>query len=160
MTTTAPSARRWCCFRVGDDCFAIDTVDVVEVLRSGRSTRVPLAAAGVLGLVQLRGRIVPVIDPATCLGIGRRGAIEQGTLLVTAIGDDWYGFSVDEMLDVLEIPPERVEYPTTKCGPAFRGTYAADSRLVHLLAPEHLIDSLVRPAVHQAIPGGGSHGSV
>jgi len=161
MTATEPSLHRWCSFRLGDDCFAVDTAGVVEVLRSRRLTRVPLAAAGVLGLVHLRGRIVPVIDPAVRLGAVRWRSAATGTHLVVATGGDWYGLSVDEMLDVLEIPDAGVERPTSAAtrGEAVLGTYAAGERLVHLLDPGHLIQSLVRPAPHAALSRGGPHGS-
>jgi purine-binding chemotaxis protein CheW len=162
MTTVPASpvaARRWCTFRIGDACFGVDTAAVVEVLRGRGLTRVPLAAEGVLGLVHLRGRIVPVIDPAVRL------AVEPGPVggpkpqLVMALGDDWYGFAVDEMLDVIEIPPERVELPAAGAEhhEAVAGTFAADHRLVHLLDPEHLIHSLVRQPPLPPTRLGGPH---
>ena len=138
--TVVPLARRWCSFLLGDECFAVDSGLVVEVLRSRRLTRVPLAARGVLGLVQLRGRIVPVIDPAEPLAVSRRAG--ANTHLVIAPGEEWYGLLVDEMLDVIEIAPERVERPTGGTGPV-QGTFAAADRLVHLLDPERMIRSLV-----------------
>lgn len=65
------TVHRSCTFRIGDACFAVPTDTVVEVLRGGWLTRVPLAPPGVLGLVHLRGRIVPVVDPAGLLGVER-----------------------------------------------------------------------------------------
>lgn len=161
MTIVAGQPRPWCSFRVGGDSFAVATADVVEVLRSRRLTRVPLAAAGTLGLVHLRGRIVPVIDPAVRLGIGRAEAGGPAAHLVIAVGGDWYGLAVDEMLDVIEIPPQRVERPTAAGlrGEAVCGTYADRHRLVHLLDPERLIQPLVRPPTAQGIPRGGTDGS-
>jgi len=135
--------RRWCTFLLGDACFAVDAAGVVEVVRGRRLTPVPLAAPGVLGLVHLRGRIVPVIDPATRLAVVRTAPPAAGSQLVIEAGDDWYGLLVDEMLDVIEIPPERVERPTAG-GEAVTGTFAAERRLVHLLDPERMIHSLVR----------------
>jgi purine-binding chemotaxis protein CheW len=156
VSATAAAAGRWCCFRLGRDCFAVDTTHVVEVVRGRRLTRVPLAGAGVLGLVHMRGRIVPVIDPSVRLGVAGDAA-GHGTQLVVALGDDWYGLAVDEMLDVIEIPPALVEQPAAgdRSG-AVRGTYAATDRLVHLLDPEGMIHSLVRQPHH--VSRGGSHG--
>jgi len=144
---------------VGDACFAVDSAMVIEVLRDRGLTPVPLAAPGVLGLAHLRGRIVPVVDPAERLGSNRRTSPARPHLVV-ALGDDWYGLLVDEMLDVIEIPPARVERPTAPggFGDAVTGTFAAESRLVHLLDPERMIHSLVRQAAHQAGRLGGTHG--
>jgi purine-binding chemotaxis protein CheW len=138
-----PRARRWCSFLLGDECFAVDSGIVVEVLRSRRLTRVPLAARGVLGLIHLRGRIVPVIDPAEPLAVRRRPGANASPQLVIAPGEDWYGLLVDEMLDVIEIATERVERPTAG-GELVQGTFAAADRLVHLLDPERMIQALVR----------------
>lgn len=158
MTSVLPG-HRWCTFRVGDACFAVDSAAVIEVLRDRGLTRVPLAASGVLGLAHLRGRIVPVVDPAERLGVSR-GAAAAHTHLVVALGDDWYGLLVDEMLDVIEIPEGRIERPTASgaSGDAVSGTFAAENRLVHLLDPERMIHSLVRQAALQAGRPGGTHG--
>lgn len=140
---SASPSRRWCSFLLGTECFAVDSASVVEVLRSRRLTPVPLAARGVLGLVHLRGRIVPVIDPAEPLAVSRRSHPVASTHLVIAPGEDWYGLLVDEMLEVLEIEPARVEQTTGGQG-LVHGTFAAADRLVHLLDPERMIHSLAR----------------
>jgi chemotaxis signal transduction protein len=156
---TPASLRRWCTFLIGEACFAIDSAAVIEVLRDRGLTRVPLAASGVLGLAHLRGRIVPVVDPAGRLGVAR-GQGRPRTHLIVALGDDWYGLLVDEMLDVIEIPAARIERPTAVGGSSevVTGTFAAEQRLVHLLDPERMIHSLVRQAAHHAGRPGGPHG--
>jgi purine-binding chemotaxis protein CheW len=138
---------RSCTFRIGDACCAVPADAVVEVLRGGRLTRVPLAPAGVLGLAHLRGRIVPVVDPAGLLGIDR-AVPERATHLVIALDDDWYGLVIDEMLDVVEIPDAAVQQAAAsgpdQAGAPLTGVFAAPGRLVHLLDPARMIHSLVR----------------
>jgi purine-binding chemotaxis protein CheW len=155
------SQHRYCTFRVGDACFAVPADGVVEVLRGGRLTRVPKAPAGVLGLVHLRGRIVPVVDPAAALGIDRPTP-ERATHLVIALEDDWYGLVIDEMLDVVEIPTAAIEQATDSGGEAgsdaLTGVYAAPDQLVHLLDPWRMIHSLVRPKPQSPERQGASHG--
>jgi purine-binding chemotaxis protein CheW len=155
------SIHRCCTFRIGDACFAVPADGVVEVLRGGRLTRVPRAPAGVLGLVHLRGRIVPVVDPAGTLGIDRPTP-ERATHLVIALEDDWYGLVIDEMLDVVEIPADRVEQaatPTNEAsGDALIGVFAAPDRLVHLLDSQRMIHSLTRLRPQAPERQGVSHG--
>jgi purine-binding chemotaxis protein CheW len=152
--TTALAMVRACTFRLGRDCFAIEAARVTEVIRGGRLTRVPRAPAVVLGLVHLRGRIVPVIDLAALLGVESTGGT-TGVHLVVRLGADSYGLLVDEMLDVVDIPAHRIERPAERdAGDAGRdprtGVFAAEKRLVHLLDPEAII---------QTIPHGpGPHG--
>ncbi len=147
LTATPPAAaaraRRWCSFLVGDECFAVESGLVVEVLRGRRLTPVPLASRAMVGLIQLRGRIVPVIDPAEPLAVSRRPRATASPHLVIAPGEEWYGLLVDEMLDVIEIAPQRIERPTGGTE-LLQGTFAAADRLVHLLDPERMIQFLVR----------------
>ena len=158
MPSSSPAAViRSCTFRVGGDCLAIDADRVTEVIRESRVTRVPLAPEGVLGLVHLRGRIVPIIDLAGRLGVPRVPGQATGTHLIVEVQGDHYGLLVDEMLDVIEIEPERVERPTGGTGP-LHGTFAAADRLVHLLDPERMIQSLVRPRTPTPARHGASHG--
>ncbi|MBU6308632.1 MAG: chemotaxis protein CheW [Planctomycetes bacterium] len=156
-----PRIHHCCTFRIGDACFALPADGVVEVLRGGGLARVPLAPEGVRGLVHLRGRIVPVVDPAAQLGVSRV-APERATHLVIALQDDWYGLVIDEMLDVVEIPADRVEQaatPTTESsGDALIGVFAAPDRLVHLLDPQRMIHSLTRLRPQAPERQGVSHG--
>ena len=152
---------RCCTFRVGEACFALPADGVVEVLRGGSLARVPRAPEGVLGLLHLRGRIVPIIDPAAQLGISRV-AEQRATHLVIELQDDWYGLVIDEMLDVVEIPADRVEQataPTTEAsGDALIGVFAAQDRLVHLLDPQRMVHSLTRLRPQAPERQGVSHG--
>lgn len=160
MTTLTPAAAiRSCTFRVGGDCFAIHADAVTEVLRAGHVARVPLAPEGLLGLVHLRGRIVPIVDLAGRLGIPRAGG-GAGTHLIVEAQGDLYGLLVDEMLDVIDIPRDRVEHPTDAAvsHEAVVGVFAAAERLVHLLDPERMIQSLVRPRTPTPARHGASHG--
>lgn len=156
---TSQPPRSCCTFRIGDACFAVDAARVVEVLRGGALAPVPLAAAEVLGLVHLRGRIVPVIDPAARLGVTSDPHRGRCPHLVVALGDDWYGLRVDEMLEVIDIPSSGVERPTAADvgGESLAGVYAAPTRLVHLLDLERMIHLLMRQPAHP--PGrGAAHG--
>lgn len=154
----ADSVLRCCTFRIGNACFALPTASVVEVLRGGRLTRVPQAPESVLGLMHLRGRIVPVVDPAPRLGIDRP-APAGAAHLVIAVQEDWYGLAIDEMLDVVEIPAAEVEPSAGETtGDAVAGVHAAPERLVHVLDPGRMIHSMGRPRP-QTTERQGSHGT-
>ena len=141
MTTAA--VHRCCTFRVGAACFAVPADGVVEVLRAGEATRVPLAPAGVLGLVHLRGRIVPVIDAAAHLGVARP-CPARATLLVLALQDDWHALVIDEMHDIVEIPADAIEQTAGDGSAPLTGVFAAPEQLVHLLDPQRMIQALTR----------------
>ncbi len=152
------AAIRFCTFRLGGDCFAIDVDHVTEVIRGGHVVRVPLAPTGLLGLVHLRGRIVPIIDLAGRLGLTAAGGV--GTHLIVESQGDRYGLLVDEMLDVIDIPADRVEHPTDAAASheAIVGVFSAPGRLVHLLDPDRMIQSPVRSRTTTPARHGASHG--
>ena len=139
-----------CGFLVDDVCFAVDVAGLAEVLRGGRLTVVPLAPPAVVGLLHLRGRIVPVIDTRLCLGFPAAGlAAKPRTHLVLRLQEDWYSLLVDEILDVFEIPAGRIEHPTKPAAvlEAVSGVYAGKDRLVHLLDPQRIVQGLGRHRV-------------
>lgn len=150
-----------CSFRAGAHCFAVDSDYVAEVLHSATLTPVPLAPEAVVGLLHLRGRIVPVIDIGRRLGLDspQRAAC---THLVIRLGDDWYSLLVDEVLDVQAIPINRIERTTAGAVSAsidvMTGVFVAETRLIHILDLERLIQSLLKQRTTPFVRHGVSHG--
>lgn len=67
--TPDTSANHWLSFRIGNQLYAAPLDAVNEVIRDGDITPVPGAAADVLGVRHLRGRIVPVLDGQRRMGV-------------------------------------------------------------------------------------------
>ncbi|MBN8946621.1 chemotaxis protein CheW [Rhodanobacter sp. UC4450_H17] len=65
----AAAAGHWLSFRIGTQLYAAPLAAVNEVIRDGDITPVPGAAADVLGVRHLRGRIVPVLDGQRRMGV-------------------------------------------------------------------------------------------
>lgn len=150
---TAPIDLDACAFLVGGHCFAVPSSLVAEVLHAGSLTPVPLAIDAVAGLIHLRGQIVPVIDMRRRLGLGE-GLAAGSDLLVVRLGGDHYALLVDEVLDVNRIPADQIEPPSgSLIEPAAdprTGVFADEDRLVHLLDPQRIVHSLLRPRVSPA----------
>lgn len=149
----APADLEVCEFLVDGHCFAVSSSLVAEVLHAGSITPVPLATEAVAGLIHLRGQIVPVIDMQRRLSLGD-GIATGGGLLVVRLGGDHYALRVDDVLDVEQIPADRIEPPSgSLVDPATdprSGVFAGDERLVHLLDPQRIVHSLLRPRVSPA----------
>ena len=155
---------RYCCFVVGSDCFAVASTGVAEVLRDGKITRVPHAPEAVIGIIHLRGRIVPVIDMRRRLGLPAAEASIGGTHLVLSLLDEWYSLLVDEMLDVIEVVDDAIEPPSRAASEsshdAVAGVYADADRLVHFLDPQRIVQSLSRQREPYLQKQGASHGGI
>jgi purine-binding chemotaxis protein CheW len=87
---------------VGSEHYALSVEDVLEVAEIGDVSPVPGAAAGVLGVRNLRGQVLPVIDLAAVLGIPRDG--EARRLVVAEQGGRRAGLAVDQLVDVGALP--------------------------------------------------------
>ncbi|HEY9511669.1 MAG TPA: chemotaxis protein CheW [Rhodanobacter sp.] len=115
---TVAAGQQWLSFRVGSQLYAAPLTEVSEVIREGELTPVPGAAADLLGVRPLRGRIVPVLDGRRRLGLALLPPPEpaQVRLVMLVYGPHLVGLRVDavgELLssDGLEIappPPGRV----------------------------------------------------
>ena len=90
--------------RVGDNRLGIDAATVQDVFHPRGLTPVPTAAAEVVGILNLRGRIVTAICARRRLGMAPRpdGAPEPKAV-GTEIGGDAYGLVVDDVEDVLRL---------------------------------------------------------
>jgi chemotaxis signal transduction protein len=88
--------------QVASEAYAIPVERVVEVARLGTVTDVPGSRPELLGVLSIRGHILPVVDLAQVLGISRPGPPSQ--LLVAESGGLEAGFAIDEVTEVAEMP--------------------------------------------------------
>jgi chemotaxis signal transduction protein len=95
--------------RLAAEAYAIPVEHVVEVAAIGRVAAIPGARPEVLGVRNLRGRILPVVDLARILGVPRSAPALR--LLVSEVAGRQAGLAVDEVSDVGELgdPTEETE---------------------------------------------------
>ena len=91
--------------------FGIDIHDVLEIIRCMPVTCLPEAPTYVDGLLNLRGKIIPVIDLRTLLGMERRAIDGQSRVVVVRLDRRVLGFVVDEVSQVLRITRDVIEPP-------------------------------------------------
>jgi purine-binding chemotaxis protein CheW len=93
---------RLCAFRVGRDEMAVDIMRVRGILRPPEVTPLPGAPAGVVGLFQLRGELVSVLDVRARLGLADPGAARR--LIAVLDRRRVWGLLVDSVSDVVHAP--------------------------------------------------------
>jgi purine-binding chemotaxis protein CheW len=121
---------------VGEDRYAVPISWVREVVTAPPMTPLVTAPAMVLGLFNLRGEIVPLLDTATVLGIRGTSAATFAVVLHTELGP--VGLSATAV-------PERtlLEQPLGPIGLAnTQGSYRLDDRVVVLLDVQGLLDAI------------------
>lgn len=96
-------------FRIGDEEFGIDIQKVREINRMIDITRIPNTPAHVEGVVNLRGRITPIINLRTRLGFGETERDKATRIMVVEVNADVLGFVVDSVSEVLRIHDAKIE---------------------------------------------------
>ena len=112
---------------------------VVEVVRMAALAPAPEAPAFVLGLLDLRGRVVPVLDLRLRLHLPAARPVLSTPICVVEAGGRGFGLVADAVTDIrtLLAPVERLE--TTTGDSPVSGVTHIDGRLVSLLDPERLV---------------------
>jgi purine-binding chemotaxis protein CheW len=102
-------------FTLGDEVYAIDILNIREIIDYGNLTTVPMMPAFIRGVINLRGSVVPVVDLAARFG-GEPAEITKRTgIIIIEIVDGESTMSIGAVVDgvneVLEIPPGDIEPP-------------------------------------------------
>ena len=114
-------------FEVAGEAYAMPIAHVIEVAALGQLVAIPGAPAEVLGVCDLRGQILPVVDLAAVLKLERD--TYPSRLLVTAVGAMQAGFAVDTVAGVTELP----EPAEQSHSPVLLGAVLADGNLIGVI---------------------------
>ncbi len=98
-------------FTIGSEEFGVDILFVQEINRMIQITKVPNAPSFVDGVINLRGRIIPVIDLRAKLGFDRKEHDNNTRIIVVEVSGKVVGFIVDAVKEVLRIPKSITEAP-------------------------------------------------
>ncbi|MFN3477665.1 MAG: chemotaxis protein CheW [Candidatus Methylomirabilales bacterium] len=98
-------------FRIGKEYFGVDIAQVQEIIRVQEVTPVPEAPWFVEGVINLRGRIVPVIDFRKWLKLGVVERTRLSRILIVELDRRPVGLLVDAASEILKLPQEAVEPP-------------------------------------------------
>ncbi|MCL4551830.1 MAG: chemotaxis protein CheW [Bacteroidetes bacterium] len=98
-------------FKIGNEEFGVDILNVQEINKMTQITKVPNAPDFVEGVINLRGRIIPVIDLRTRLKLDKKEHDKDTRIIVVEISNKTVGFIVDAVKEVLRVPVNITEAP-------------------------------------------------
>ncbi len=96
-------------FRIGKEDYGLTIRDVTEIIGIQKITDLPDTPAFVKGVINLRGKVIPVIDVRLRFGIGERDHDDRTCIIVVNIKGTAVGLIVDSVAEVLDIPANQVE---------------------------------------------------
>lgn len=104
----ASETRQFVTFLVGGEVFAVDMAPVQEIIRVPEVVRVPLAPSSLLGLSNLRGKVLPIICLRKIFSFPPRDHDDSTRAVVIDIGQP-LGFVVDRVASVINVEPQTIE---------------------------------------------------
>jgi purine-binding chemotaxis protein CheW len=98
-------------FRIGEETFGVRIGSVREIVRVPEITTVPNAQETIEGVINLRGKIIPVVDLRKRFGRSEITADKKSRILVVELENKLVGLIVNSASEVLKIPPSEIESP-------------------------------------------------
>jgi purine-binding chemotaxis protein CheW len=98
-------------FLIGSEEFAVDILKVQEINRITQITKVPNSPDFVEGVINLRGKVIPILDLRIRMGMEKKEHDSRTRIIVVEVDQKTIGFIVDEVTEVLRIPKSVIENP-------------------------------------------------
>ncbi len=98
-------------FVIGDEEYAVPILSIQEIIKPFPWTRVPQVPKYVLGVFNLRGSVIPLIDLRTKFGLPTKKQNDETRFIVMRHGDDVAGFVIDRLTMAIRIKKENVGPP-------------------------------------------------
>ena len=99
--------RQFVTFHLGDELFAVDMAPVQEIIRVPAVSRMPLAPPALVGLANLRGRVLPIVDLRRLFQLPAQADDDANRALVIDLGQP-LGFIVDRVASVIGVEPAEI----------------------------------------------------
>ena len=129
-------------FRVEEEEFGLEILRVQEIIRVQQLTRVPASPDFIEGVINLRGRVIPVISLRRRFGLAPVAMDKQTRIVIVEVNGAVLGFMVDAVSEVLRLPAGTME-PPPRIGRVereyVRGVGKLDNRLLILLDIDRLM---------------------
>jgi len=132
-------------FNLAGEEYGVDILSVREIRGWSRVTRIPQTPDHLLGVLNLRGAIVPIMDLRLRFGLERESYGDSTVVIIVAVAERLFGIVVDAVSDVVDIDPAAIK-PVPDMGAVvdtryLKGLATHVERMVMLLD----VDKLMRP---------------
>lgn len=121
-------------FRVGDQEFCVEITSTREIRGWSTATKLPHSPDYIIGVINLRGTILPIMDLSARLGMGLSQPSERHVIIVVHLRDKTLGLLVDSVSDILDVGPDHLR-PVPEVNPSmssemFNRVIVIDKRII------------------------------
>jgi purine-binding chemotaxis protein CheW len=131
-------------FVVGEEEYAIPILTIQEIIKPIEHTRVPRTPSFVLGVFNLRGSVIPLIDLRLKFGVPAKGKTEDMRYIVLKDGGETAGFVIDRLNQAIRIDKKKIdpapEATSTQDKSLIEGVGKQDDRIITILRVSKLLE--------------------
>ncbi len=137
-------------FAIGEQAFCLDIGHVLEIRGWTSTTTLPHAPDYVVGMMNLRGAVLPVIDLSMRLGLGKTIPESRHVIIIAHIAEKSVGFLVDAVSNIITVNTADMqptpEVSSTKTAAFIRGVYMLEDTIVraidvHQIMPQQVMNA-------------------
>lgn len=143
MSNSIQDSVEFIVFRVGEQEFCIDITSTREIRGWTQSTEVPHSPDYMMGVINLRGTILPIVNLAKRLGLPSNAPGERDVIIVVQVEDRNFGLLVDSVSDILDVNEADMrqipELDTNMADDFFNRVIVFDERIICEVQPEKLM---------------------
>jgi purine-binding chemotaxis protein CheW len=115
ITAIAEKCGKYLTFSLSEEEYGLEILVVQEIIGMMKISRIPRTPGFIRGVINLRGKVIPVMDLRSKFGMTIQDDTEKTCIIVVQIGHDLdiltIGILVDEVLEVLDIDDDQIEPP-------------------------------------------------
>lgn len=147
-------------FHIGKDSFGVDIRMVSEILRMVEITSVPKSPLFVEGVINIRGRIVPILNLRTLFGLEEKPHTINTEIIVAKIDDKEIGLTIDQVAEIVTTSSDDILPPDKQTVPMARfliGMITLDQGLMFLIDLKKILDTEKRALLRKIAAGPKTH---
>jgi purine-binding chemotaxis protein CheW len=146
VSQTHGARRELIAFRIGDQEFCVDIMQVREIRGWTVATPLPRTPAFMKGVINLRGAVLPIVDLGARLGLATSEPTARHVIMVINQGARTLGLLVDAVSDIIDVTEDMVQpTPDIACDQVktfVKGLFSIDGRMISLISLDRVLPEI------------------
>jgi purine-binding chemotaxis protein CheW len=146
VTPTASARRELIAFRIADQEFCVDIMQVREIRGWTTATPLPRTPSYIKGVINLRGAVLPIVDLGARLGLNTSEPSARHVIMVVSVAGRTLGLLVEAVSDIINMSDDMVQpTPDVACDTVktfVKGLFAIDGRMISLISLDRVLPEI------------------
>jgi purine-binding chemotaxis protein CheW len=142
----AGARRELIAFRIADQEFCVDIMQVREIRGWTQCTPLPRTPSYMKGVINLRGAVLPIVDLGARLGLATTEPTARHVIMVVSVGGRTLGLLVEAVSDIINLSDDMVQpTPDVACDQVktfVKGLFAIDGRMISLISLDRVLPEM------------------